>query len=151
MGRWKTEELSSVLSASKCHKLFLNALHIEILSTRLVNIFSLSYAHCNMQEKRGLVNMSMKYKFKKLDRKSGVSNKVWNSITVYKFTAWIILKGNFWVFDLQPLCGYWTLSRNSQAEKKHEVHAAFANVYIFSMPLTWFFCMVFFPPTYLIS
>lgn len=52
--------------------------------------------------KRGLVNMS-KYKFKKLDRKSGVSNKVWNSITVYKFTAWIILKGNFWVFDLQPL------------------------------------------------
>lgn len=50
--------------------------------------------------------MSMKYKFKKLDRKSGVSNKAWNSITVYKFTAWIILKANFWVFDLQPLCGY---------------------------------------------
>ena len=61
--------------------------------------------------------MSMKYKFKKLDRKSGVSNKVWDSITVYKFTAWIILKGSFWVFDLQPLCGYWTLSRNSQAKR----------------------------------
>ena len=87
-------------------------------------------------KKRGLVNMSMKYKFKKLDRKSGVSNKAWNSITVYKFTAWIILKGNFRVFDLQPLCGYSTLSRNSQAEKKHDVHAAFTNVYIFSMPLT---------------
>ena len=58
------------------------------------------------REKKGLVNMSMKYKFKKLDRKSGVSNKAWNSITVYKFTAWIILKANFWVFDLQPLCGY---------------------------------------------
>ena len=95
--------------------------------------------------------MSMKYKFKMLDMKSGASNKAWNSITVYKFTAWIILKGNFWVFDPQPLCGYWTPSGNSQAVKKHDVHAAFANVYIFSMPLTWFFCMVFFPPTYLIS
>ena len=102
-------------------------------------------------KKRGLVNMSMKYKFKMLDMKSGASNKAWNSITVYKFTAWIILKGNFWVFDPQPLCGYWTPSGNSQAVKKHDVHAAFANVYIFSMPLTWFFCMVFFPPTYLIS